>query len=817
MKKTLLSKGIFLILILFFVIGILRLNDLSIYSDSTRYVIWGTSLAHGKGFVDSTQPIPESYVVNAPLFSVILSPALLIFPYSLTVAKILTLLFGCLALYLLYRWLRLHFSEGISLLITAIVACAPFMIVLSTEVLSETLFLCFVFGILLLINRHLSNSLSKGEKILTLCLIAFLPLLREIGFALVLAIAIVLFSERQFKNSAIVLVAALVPIILWYIRNKTVGIPAESQAPNTNLMFQHFVTSEDSPIVVEFWQRLMINGKQYLILLAGLVFFTFPSNLILEPSSLQNAITSLIQNHGTLILILTIPLLLIGIREDWKTSNGKIRIIFLFFYSCILLIYPMLDPRFVFPVLPFLLFLMAIGLKVIFESLHFAPILRRIVTAIILLLFIPNVCSSAEILKSNILYTRRPDSLEVHKTSYQSYAYYTTPWKLVGKWIQSNVPAGSVVVTPYKEIALFAPKVKFLEINRGVPVPQYESSLRNFQATYLLAPIVISDITDYQIQMMESRRFSYKLLDKKSRIAMYQINSKPSSEGFYTLFSSPSSAKDLPDSLFEALRKDIHIEKYIEARNALNNLERIYPRQADMQYQRVLIDAFASNDSSAQKELQALYSMPMSSPYVRPASFVVGTMESYLNTKSLKDDFTASENLFKISRFYWNFGYPTQAVRVMDEVLQRDPTHFLGLLWRLHYSIELGKPNPSYLTRLDSIDSGNILVQSFHRILRLRDSLSRAKTQTEKAELHGTLAQIYDEIGLPDEAIDHAEMSVADDPHSLKHWYNLAALYDKQRAPIAAFILYKKILTLDSSGTQARLALYRLQKGFDLR
>ena len=37
---------------LFFFAGLMRLNDLSLYTDSDRYVIWGTSLAHGNGFVD---------------------------------------------------------------------------------------------------------------------------------------------------------------------------------------------------------------------------------------------------------------------------------------------------------------------------------------------------------------------------------------------------------------------------------------------------------------------------------------------------------------------------------------------------------------------------------------------------------------------------------------------------------------------------------------------------------------------------------------------------------------------------------------------
>ena len=70
-------RWIILLSLVFLALGVLRLNDLSLYTDSTRYVIWGTSFAHARGFVDKTQPDPERYVVNAPLYSVLIAPVLL--------------------------------------------------------------------------------------------------------------------------------------------------------------------------------------------------------------------------------------------------------------------------------------------------------------------------------------------------------------------------------------------------------------------------------------------------------------------------------------------------------------------------------------------------------------------------------------------------------------------------------------------------------------------------------------------------------------------------------------------------------------------
>ncbi|MEK6756968.1 MAG: hypothetical protein AABZ02_12515, partial [Bacteroidota bacterium] len=98
-------RWLIVLCLLFFLFGIFRLNDLSLYTDSTRYVIWGTSFAQLNGLVDNTQPEPERYVVNAPLYSVLLSPALVVFPFSLTAAKVWTLLWGVAFLVAFYAFL----------------------------------------------------------------------------------------------------------------------------------------------------------------------------------------------------------------------------------------------------------------------------------------------------------------------------------------------------------------------------------------------------------------------------------------------------------------------------------------------------------------------------------------------------------------------------------------------------------------------------------------------------------------------------------------------------------------------------------------
>ena len=84
---------------LFLAAGFLRLNDLSLYTpDSSRYLIWGNSLAHGHGYLDDTQPDADRVVIHAPLYALLIAPVEFIFPLSLTAVKIWTLLWGVAAL-----------------------------------------------------------------------------------------------------------------------------------------------------------------------------------------------------------------------------------------------------------------------------------------------------------------------------------------------------------------------------------------------------------------------------------------------------------------------------------------------------------------------------------------------------------------------------------------------------------------------------------------------------------------------------------------------------------------------------------------------
>ena len=195
------NKGILFICLIFFIAGMLRLNDLSFYTpDSSRYLIWGNSLAHGKGFVDETLPDPDPYVVHAPLYSVLIAPVEFFAPYSTVMVKAWTLLWGVLAVLLLYAWLCRAIGKSGALVGAILFAANPLFWLYATEVLSDAPFIAAVLGVFYLCERMCATDERKlSEQIFLLVAVLFASMVREVGAVVAVAAVVFLFFHKRFK------------------------------------------------------------------------------------------------------------------------------------------------------------------------------------------------------------------------------------------------------------------------------------------------------------------------------------------------------------------------------------------------------------------------------------------------------------------------------------------------------------------------------------------------------------------------------------------------------------------------------------------
>ncbi len=784
-------KYLLVIITAFFVLGMLRLNDLSLYTDCTRYLIWGNSIAQGKGFVDDTQPTPEYYIVNAPFYSVILSPVLLIFPLSIYAAKIWTLLWGVLALILFYLWLEKNVNQSFTLAATAFLALNPLTLVISTEVLSESIFLSVIFGSMIFMEQLQNNENKLWKNILVITTLSLLMLIREVGIALVIASVFFLIKKKKWQLALYITLGAVALFSLWTYRNLVlIGAPMESQSPNIEFIFKHFVTAPDTSIIYEMLERFRVNFNTYSNSLGGMIFYRFPMNLIVNPSDIFTASLFILSKIESYIFIFFLPLLAIGVYQDLKTTSTAIfRIAFIFFYLLIILFYPVQDIRFLLPLLPIAIYYVLFALIRMFDYLKSSTKIKEFLAIIIFIMTIaPNLICLFEVIKTNIQYRIDPiNYASRQKQGYLRASYFSTPWSVMGAWIGKNIGEGTIIASPDKNIVAFAPKQKFLEINRGVPLPIFEALLRDNEAEYLFAPSVYDSVVEYQTMMDESKRFYFEKIFNLNTMNIYRIHSKLGRiDKLYSFDTTKLNLERTVDLLRvgRAYLLNGNLEKSMQI---FNKLQKRFPRLSHIIYQRFINHCFSLDTLNAYRLLQELYLSPTSTSYIAPAQYHIRLMHSLLKAPLYNDATYKAEKLYEISRLCWNLGYNNYAYKFIRQAVNADTTFFVGLLWAWHYGLQVGDTTgiKKYLHALEQIDKDNPIVKSFREITFVQTKLNKEYNPQKRSEIFLLLAKKYDSVDLTEEALDKANLALLEDTNNKDAWLLVAEIFKKRKNPVA--------------------------------
>ena len=760
--------------LLFFALGLARTNDLSIYTDSTRYLIWGNSFAHGKGFVDDTQPVPEHYVVNAPLYAVFLAPVLLAFPLSLLAAKIWTLLWGMLGLILLYRWL-LRFADPSSALAAVLfLAVNPLMLVISTEVLSEASFVVLVLSTFILAEKIESSEGSRKCKIALIAILSIVMLLREIGAALVMAFTLFFVFKKRYKDAVIVLFAAGFLFGLWTIRNTVlVGVPTDDQAPNLKFFFGHFVTPPDASLASEFLGRVAINLQAYFGESGGSLLYRFPMNLLVFPGSAFAAASGIVSSMNIILALLMAAVVIVGVRADLRTSRtSSLRLMFLLFYTGIILLYPVHDIRFQLPLLPLVLFYILRVLELARSALVNKGVKARgwAVGFVLLLVAIPNLLCCYEVLHTNLSYRAAPRDFWRSDKVDDAASYFATPWSEMAKLISPRVRGSGIIATSEKEIVPFAAEFKFLEIIRGIPLPMLEGMLRTNSVSFLVCAESYGGVQSFEVTLSSSRRFRLELTDSVAGLKLYKVHSRlrePSSSPQSQVLQ--MSTLRVADLMLLG-RLALQSERYRDALSFFSQAREQFKQQPEIAYYILITHALAGDSLEAVEELPRLYATAGGTSFVPPARVFLYSMNELKRARAASDPRGSSERMFDVARMVWSLGYGRQAYGLVKELLSHDPNHFVGLLWAWHWGIQLGDTTGSamYLKRLQGIDSANAVVRSFTAMTRMVRDLRRATSPADKCRLHLSLASEYARVELPEEAFDEAERALRAEPASIE-------------------------------------------------
>ncbi|MBI3194882.1 MAG: glycosyltransferase family 39 protein [Ignavibacteriae bacterium] len=762
--------GLLVLCTLFFVLGLLRISDRSLLTpDSCQYLLWGNSLAHLQGFVDNTTPEPDKFVNHGPLYSILIAPIELIFPLSVPAVKVWTLFFGISAIILFYFLLLRFFNRTIATVASVFFAFNPILLLYSTEVLSDVPFVVATLASCIFFFKQQEET-EKQNLFYVLLIIGIIAatVLREIGLSLVAVVVLMYALRKDWKRALIIAGCVAVALGMWNIRNHLlVEKTFFSQTGNSPWVFDHIMTSSDTSFLYELLVRYWYNLNAYSNFLSGLMFYpTFAtqqlSTIFSDASWLYQYTTQLFETGRYFIFFLFLPTFFLGLISPLQQSNTPLlqnsltpqhistRALLLLFipaYLLILCIFPFNDIRYMLPLVPFILFFCLMGLKYIVSRFTWFDFFKRKVFAIMLagVVIIPNAISISEMIRHNI----------------NSNKANALPWNEIGYWIQQNTPEKSVIASPIKDLALFSGgERKVFLMYPNIEVPRFEFSLRDYQAEYLLSPHSFEDATMFEMNMLESSRFTFEHVYTAGNLHLYKIHStmkEPSRIKFNV-----ANTRSISGHLVIA-RRFILQEQYDNAEQLLDSIVALAPFRPDVLFQQLICSSLQRNEAKAHQVYQQLTALPSDvGIYIQPAQRQLELLRLLRDAESSTSDEYRSVKTLKAASGFWNLGYYNRASSLMDALLSDSSQYFEGLLWGTHFAIQRGdvKRAKLYHQQLWGLDSLNTLVHSYRKILALNDSLVTDTSSRSRSLRHLALAKVYQSIELKEEAIDEAERAL---------------------------------------------------------
>ncbi len=221
-NKIIKKKEVYILLLIIIFAGIfyfLNLTpDLGTSSDGARYVILAKSIVNNNKYSEINYPNQPADVRSGPLFPLILALFYYFFPDNFLIFKIIGIILTLVSFYILFYLLKEYTNTRNSLLITFIVSINTIILMNSTWILTDSLFLLLTITTLFLVKKYDYKNTLISYLLISLCLAAVL-LTRGAGLTLLLSVFLYFFLKKNFVKSFFITAISLLLQLPWTIRN----------------------------------------------------------------------------------------------------------------------------------------------------------------------------------------------------------------------------------------------------------------------------------------------------------------------------------------------------------------------------------------------------------------------------------------------------------------------------------------------------------------------------------------------------------------------------------------------------------------------
>ncbi|MBI3586188.1 MAG: glycosyltransferase family 39 protein [Ignavibacteriales bacterium] len=809
------------------------MNDMFMYTpDSSRYLIWAKSLAHVEGYKDTSVLEPAHYVVHAPFYSLMLAPIAGLFPNSVIAAKYFTLFLGGCMLMLFGVWASQRVGDTAAMVGMLFLAVHPLVLMFSTQILSDV-----AFGVCLILFFYLAERLVENDKDdqflfwIFLCVVIAGIFLREVGLTLMFSATLFFIMRKEYKKALLVFVVPLVFYFLWYVRNEVLVVGLENPAlRNSKVFVTRYFTAQGSSLLTEFLARIQSNADVYQRIIRRLVFM--PEYLerafaVVRQSDPPLAVMNAILRYAQYpISLFSIGFFVYGIVVSIKKSVTLLMLLFLLSYVALILLYPINDIRFLFPLLILMVYFMLIGLKHCTEHYISKMLSQRAVmwsgAALVILLAIPNIVWCYSFTRTSVEYKQSPVAFyEKNKAYADSPELFTKPLSIVGKWLVDHSDSGTVIGTRWKEIDFWLQGRKQVEMHPLLTLDMFETMLRDYNVRYILSTVTRPGLNEFEALMAQSRRFRFETVYTVAAFEVLQVHPANGNMSDFNIPDSLQFAASLPQLTPKQrgarylFLKGMHLleeGKTQDAEEIFKTLRETVGSYGPIVLHQAVAKEFSMRLDEASKEYERFRSIPQVGAYLEHAWYHQELIGRLRKAESDPSPAVKAFLYHTVSVNYWDLGFRHQAEQILERSLQADSSFYPALMFGAYYALQNRDTLKAkmYSARLNRIDASHDLARGLAKIFVYFDSLKSQPAPLRRAEYHVQIAKTYVAMGLREIAIDELLRLKEENLQNKDCLRLLAELYEGKGRYYPAVQALRQLVVYAPDDQEAKTKLLRL-------
>ncbi|WP_339728716.1 hypothetical protein [uncultured Gimesia sp.] len=805
------KTGVLALLVLFSCLAVARWNQLYFFTpDSARYVIMAKSLVSGSGYRLIDTPGEPLYAHRPPGMSLLLSPAAVIAPYNVLLAKATVLITALALITLLYLYVKrlqepaseqdeLQLSRSFywpAFFIAFLFAINPYTLFFSTIVMSEIPFMACSLGVLFLLAIRQDRP-SKTDLILFTGLLVFLPFLRTIGIALVLAVGCWAVIRRQRWPWLAGVICSLLATGIWMIRNS-----ALEQSGYASVALKELKSQGILGTLLSIIQRCTTHFESFCQKLFPDMPGTTPryARMILDENAFLAGPAWIYLALGALVLALSCY----GMLRR-KQQGGSVALLYLIFSLGILSLWPWMQQRFTLPLVPVVLAFVPAGWNAFVRHIEVArPLTRNLSLAVFSMLFLLfcgwQIKTDASLISANLKLISQADEFYTDQLPPNQFSN----WNAAGDWIKQHTRADSRLITRRADVATTGQRYQRLNFFETTNAEKLHQTIQDFSADYLVTfsretvsafpwhlldqdlvyrMTPVYDEQGVMILKLEPNRTGtirqqYWNADDSLKIARNAIERFPHRLSFQVAFTKQlfeaghyAELIDYVEQLQQQKIEDVRLTNllawsYIKTKRYQKAI-REFERAFSMPDQKMLRRDLVQGINLAQETLQASY---------QPAS-----------EKQQSEDASENQDL-KLAKAYFRLSHILKAEQILSEALKKPASYQnnqaelqtllakvylaegrkMEAMAQLNLAFQSGNPEAHQL--LDMLELEQRVEFFLKNQEKNRDEKNAQQTTVMLQELL-TLAQFYEDAGVPGKAlslIERANTCLPNEPQLLK-------------------------------------------------